>query len=182
MRSGGFTGIASSPKRVRMSETVTRSTRFHCDRGRKYPIAPVARELHFFPTHRGFWNDSEGMITTPLSTAPSDLGTEPSLVDASKDYMAQADRRTGALAEAGKEKLKGALQEGGRLLKRDPYLRMALGSICLSLALRVAGRPQDAMFVGQWAPTILLFKLCFGSANNRGERLAPKRESCPEAA
>ena len=36
------------------------------------------------------------------------------------------------------------------------YLSLAFGSIGLSLALRMAGRRDDAIFVGHWAPTILL--------------------------
>lgn len=34
---------------------------------------------------------------------------------------------------------------------------MALASIGLSLSLKLAGRKHDALVVGQWAPTFLLF-------------------------
>ncbi len=36
------------------------------------------------------------------------------------------------------------------------YLSLALGAMGLSAGLHCAGRKQDAQFVGQWVPTILL--------------------------
>ncbi len=39
------------------------------------------------------------------------------------------------------------------------YLSLAVGSIGLSLALRVLGQKHAATFVGQWVPTILLLGL-----------------------
>ena len=39
------------------------------------------------------------------------------------------------------------------------FLSLAVGSVGLSLALRMAGRKGDAQFVGHWAPTILLLGL-----------------------
>ncbi len=39
------------------------------------------------------------------------------------------------------------------------YLSLAIGSIGLSAMLRLAGRKNDAQFVGQWVPTILLLGL-----------------------
>jgi hypothetical protein len=36
------------------------------------------------------------------------------------------------------------------------YLSLAIGSIGLSALLRLAGRKDDSVFVGQWVPTILL--------------------------
>ena len=39
------------------------------------------------------------------------------------------------------------------------YLSLAIGSIGLSAILHVVGRKQDANFVGQWVPTILLLGL-----------------------
>ncbi len=39
------------------------------------------------------------------------------------------------------------------------YLSLAVGSIGLSALLRLAGRKDDAQFVGQWVPTILLLGL-----------------------
>lgn len=39
------------------------------------------------------------------------------------------------------------------------YLSVALGSMGLSLALRLAGQKQAANFVGQWVPTILILGL-----------------------
>jgi hypothetical protein len=39
------------------------------------------------------------------------------------------------------------------------YLGLALGSIGLALGLQVMGRKQEAQFVGQWVPTILILGL-----------------------
>jgi hypothetical protein len=36
------------------------------------------------------------------------------------------------------------------------YLSAAIGAIGLSAFLQIAGRKQDAQFVGHWVPTILL--------------------------
>jgi hypothetical protein len=38
----------------------------------------------------------------------------------------------------------------------DRFIWAALGSIGLSLTLRMIDRRHDALFVGQWAPTFLL--------------------------
>jgi hypothetical protein len=42
-------------------------------------------------------------------------------------------------------------------LPSDTFLWAALASIGLSLSLKFAGRKHDALFVGQWVPTFLLF-------------------------
>jgi hypothetical protein len=39
------------------------------------------------------------------------------------------------------------------------YLTLAVGAIGLSAALKLAGRKDDATFVGHWVPTILLLGL-----------------------
>lgn len=44
-------------------------------------------------------------------------------------------------------------------LPSDAFLWAAGGSIVGSLALKMAGRSQDALFVGQWAPTFLILGL-----------------------
>jgi hypothetical protein len=41
----------------------------------------------------------------------------------------------------------------------DTFLWMAGGAIAGSLALKLMGRDKDALFVGQWAPTILILGL-----------------------
>ncbi len=38
----------------------------------------------------------------------------------------------------------------------DTFLWLAGGSIIASLVLKLSGRRNDALFVGQWAPTFLL--------------------------
>jgi hypothetical protein len=39
------------------------------------------------------------------------------------------------------------------------YLGLAVGSMGLSLGLQLLGRKQEAQFVGQWVPTILILGL-----------------------
>ncbi len=51
------------------------------------------------------------------------------------------------------------IEEQTAKLPSDLFLWAALGSIGCSLMLQVSGKSQDAMFVGQWAPTFLLFGL-----------------------
>ena len=41
------------------------------------------------------------------------------------------------------------------------YLGAALGSIALSAGLRLAGKKDAAIFVGQWPPTFILFGLAY---------------------
>jgi len=41
------------------------------------------------------------------------------------------------------------------------YLGAALGSIALSAGLRLAGKKDAAIFVGQWPPTFILFALAY---------------------
>ncbi len=41
----------------------------------------------------------------------------------------------------------------------DAYLLGALGSIGVSLGLKLIGRDRDAEFVGHWAPTFLILGL-----------------------
>jgi hypothetical protein len=41
-------------------------------------------------------------------------------------------------------------------LPSDLFLWAAVGSIAASLTLKALGRGEDALFVGQWAPTLLI--------------------------
>jgi hypothetical protein len=41
------------------------------------------------------------------------------------------------------------------------YLRAALGAIGLSALLRLFGKKDAAVFVGQWPPTFILFALAY---------------------
>lgn len=42
-------------------------------------------------------------------------------------------------------------------LPSDTFLWAALGSMAASLALQLAGKQQTSLFIGQWAPSFLLF-------------------------
>jgi hypothetical protein len=41
------------------------------------------------------------------------------------------------------------------------YLAAALGAIGMSMVLRLTGKKDAAVFVGQWPPTFLLFALAY---------------------
>ena len=38
----------------------------------------------------------------------------------------------------------------------DVFLWVALGSMAASLVMKMSGRGKDAVFIGQWAPTLLI--------------------------
>jgi hypothetical protein len=51
----------------------------------------------------------------------------------------------------------------------DSFLWAAGGSILLSLLFKSRGRDQDALFIGQWAPTFVLLCLVAKLAKHFGE-------------
>jgi len=51
------------------------------------------------------------------------------------------------------------IEEQTAKLPSDTFLWLAGGAIAGSLALKLAGRRHDALFVGQWAPTFLILGL-----------------------
>ena len=44
-------------------------------------------------------------------------------------------------------------------IPEEAWYWAALGSIAISAALKLAGKDNEAIFVGQWPPTFLLFGL-----------------------
>ena len=52
-----------------------------------------------------------------------------------------------------------AIEEQTAKLPSDLFLWMAIGSISASAALQMLGNKQVSLFVGQWAPTFLIFGL-----------------------
>jgi hypothetical protein len=50
-----------------------------------------------------------------------------------------------------------AIEEQTAKLPSDVFLWAAFGSIAASLTLKIAGHDKDALFLGQWAPTFLIF-------------------------
>ena len=74
------------------------------------------------------------------------------------------DHREGLLAKT--------IEEQTAKLPSDTFLWLALGSIATSLTLKLSGRHQDALFVGQWAPTFLLL----GVYNKLVKQLGSDRE------
>lgn len=52
-----------------------------------------------------------------------------------------------------------AIEEQTSKLPLDVFLWASLGSIGTALTLKLMGRKEDALFVGQWAAPLLLFGL-----------------------
>lgn len=50
-----------------------------------------------------------------------------------------------------------AIEEQTAKLPSDLFLWAALGAMGVSLALKLSGRKHTALFIGQWAPSFLLF-------------------------
>ena len=49
-----------------------------------------------------------------------------------------------------------AIEQYTSIVPSGTYLSIALGAMGISAALQCMGRKNDAQFVGQWVPTILL--------------------------
>lgn len=52
-----------------------------------------------------------------------------------------------------------AIEQQTAKLPSDLFLWAAVGSIAISLAFKLAGKNDKALFVGQWPPTFLLLGL-----------------------
>ena len=61
--------------------------------------------------------------------------------------------------EHSEESVGRALEEQTAKLPSDAFLWAAGASIATSLILKILDRHHEALFVGQWAPTILIFGL-----------------------
>src|SRR5690606_12103051 len=84
---------------------------------------------------------------TPLSRSP----TMTRVVNMARAAMHHGDPRAGMVARG--------IEEQSSKLPSDTFLWAALGSIGLSLTLRLSGRRDLSQFVGQWAPTFLILGL-----------------------
>lgn len=75
---------------------------------------------------------------------------------------AQALTREGKAVEAGQQKegtLTKRIENVTTRFSSGTFLGLALGSVALSAILQGMGRKQNAQFVGQWVPTILILGL-----------------------
>lgn len=61
--------------------------------------------------------------------------------------------------EAGEGQLAKMIEEQTAKLPSDVFLWAAGGSIAASLLLQAAGAKEKSLFVGQWAPTLLILGL-----------------------
>ena len=58
--------------------------------------------------------------------------------------------------EATEDRFTGAIEKQTAKVPSTVYLGLALGSMAASLALKIAGRENWALFVGQWAAPFLI--------------------------
>lgn len=74
-----------------------------------------------------------------------------------------AFEKTGTMSNEAEEHSEGALakaiEEQTAKLPSDTFLWLAVGSIVASATFKIAGKSQEALFVGQWAPTFLVLGL-----------------------
>ena len=73
-----------------------------------------------------------------------------------KEIQAPSERASHQYPES---KSATAIERQTAKLPSDLFLYAAGGSIIASLSLKIMGRDKDAMFVGQWAPTLLILGL-----------------------
>jgi hypothetical protein len=69
----------------------------------------------------------------------------------SKSPMSQHDHSEGTFAQM--------IEDQTARMPSDAFLWTAIGSMGVSLALELAGKRHLGIFVGQWAPTILILGL-----------------------
>jgi hypothetical protein len=62
------------------------------------------------------------------------------------------------------------------------YLGAAVGSIALSAILRMLGKKDAAVFVGQWPPTFILFALAYKLLRPSDEDMAQGRHQAVQHA
>lgn len=67
--------------------------------------------------------------------------------------------RTFTPAEHSEGKVATAIEQQTAKLPSDTFLWLAGGSIAASLTFKMLGKDQEALFVGQWAPTFLILGL-----------------------
>lgn len=67
------------------------------------------------------------------------------------DWMEAQEHSEGKVARA--------IEEQTARLPSDTFLWAAVGAMAVSAGLQVAGNKQASNFIGQWAPTLLIFGL-----------------------
>lgn len=70
------------------------------------------------------------------------------LLETEPESEAREEHREGSVARS--------IEQQTAKLPSDFFLWAAFGSIAASLALKLSGKNEGALFVGQWAPTFLL--------------------------
>jgi hypothetical protein len=89
------------------------------------------------------------------------------------------DKRVSGVRE---DNLTAGIESQTSKLPSSTFLAFACGSIAASAALRVAGKPDWALFVGQWAAPFLLFGIYNKMVKQNGSDAEARSESLPSEA
>jgi hypothetical protein len=92
-----------------------------------------------------------GIMESARKTASGVAESARSATSDAADAVRNTDHSEGRVARA--------IEQQTAKLPSDMFLWAALGSIGLSLGLQLAGKKEMSNFVGQWAPTFLIFGL-----------------------
>lgn len=111
---------------------------------RRFPF--TASEPAFDPREAALDDTIESSF--PASDPPSSIPDPSFARSASLDSPAAADCTTGRFALP--------IEAQAARLPSDPFLWAAIGSMGASAALQLAGKRHASLFVGQWAPALLL--------------------------
>lgn len=86
----------------------------------------------------------------------------------------EIDMNVGMEEKPTEGKVARAIESATAKIPSDLFLWAGLGAIALSLGLRVAGKKNASVFVGEWVPTVLLLgvynKLVKVAGHDRGSR------------
>jgi hypothetical protein len=125
-------------------------------------IALCPREVSFSPQHTAKGVAKMAITETARNTVTS---AAQSARDAMSGAMESARHTASDALKAVRDadhsegRVARAIEQQTAKLPSDTFLWAALGSMGLSLGLQLAGRKEMSNFVGQWAPTILIFGL-----------------------
>jgi len=73
------------------------------------------------------------------------------------DFETETKTRTDGLEKHKEGPLARKIEEQTAKLPSDAFLWTSIGAMAISLSLKLAGKNQMALFVGQWAAPFLLF-------------------------
>lgn len=95
----------------------------------------------------------------------STIDTNPAALDSEEVYAAPVRR-----VEHDDPSFTRLIEQQAAKIPSHVFLFGAISSMALSLGLEIAGRERESRFVGQWAPTLLLFGVYNKLVKTLGQR------------